>query len=203
MKKIAVLASGSGSNLQALIDQVHGQEGLIAVVLSNRQNAYALERARKTNIPAVFADRKQSTHDSEYDQKILQILHAHDVEAVVLAGYLRILTPILIDAYKNKIINIHPSLIPSFCGDGYYGMRVHRAVYDSGVKITGATVHFVDSGVDTGPIILQQAVSLTGREQPEEIAAKVLEIEHGLLVEAVKLFLTDQIEIVQRRTMIR
>ncbi len=203
MKKIAVLASGSGSNLQALIDQVHGQEGLIAVVLSNRQNAYALERARKANIPAVFADRKQSAHDSEYDQKILQILQAHDVEAVVLAGYLRILTPILIDAYKNKIINIHPSLIPSFCGDGYYGMRVHQAVYDSGVKVTGATVHFVDSGVDTGPIILQQAVSLTGREQPEEIAAKVLEIEHGLLVEAVKLFLTDQIEIVQRRTIIR
>ncbi|MGI6349789.1 MAG: phosphoribosylglycinamide formyltransferase [Eubacteriaceae bacterium] len=200
MKKMAVLASGSGSNLQALIDRVHEKEGLIAVVISNKKNAYALKRAKKADIPAIYADRSQVETDEAYDTDILKILHAYAVDVIVLAGYLRILTPVLTEAYANRIINIHPSLIPSFCGDGYYGMHVHQAVYDRGVKITGATVHFVDSGVDTGPIIMQRAVCLTGNEQPEEIAAKVLEIEHELLVESVTLVLNDQIEIVQKRT---
>ncbi len=200
MKKMAVLASGSGSNLQALIDRVHEKEGMIAVVISNKKNAYALKRAKKADIPAIYADRSQVATDEAYDTDILKILHAYAVDVIVLAGYLRILTPVLTEAYANRIINIHPSLIPSFCGDGYYGMHVHQAVYDRGVKITGATVHFVDSGVDTGPIIMQRAVCLTGNEQPEEIAAKVLEIEHELLVESVTLVLNDQIEIVQKRT---
>lgn len=200
MKKMAVLASGSGSNLQALIDRVHEKEGMIAVVISNKKNAYALKRAKKAEIPAIYADRSQVATDEAYDTDILKILHAYAVDVIVLAGYLRILTPVLTEAYANRIINIHPSLIPSFCGDGYYGMHVHQAVYDRGVKITGATVHFVDSGVDTGPIIMQRAVCLTGNEQPEEIAAKVLEIEHELLVESVTLVLNDQIEIVQKRT---
>lgn len=200
MKKMAVLASGSGSNLQALIDRVHEKEGMIAVVISNKKNAYALKRAKKADIPAIYADRSQVATDEAYDTDILKILHAYAVDVIVLAGYLRILTPVLTEAYANRIINIHPSLIPSFCGDGYYGMHVHQAVYDRGVKITGATVHFVDSGVDTGPIIMQRAVCLTGNEQPDEIAAKVLEIEHELLVESVKLVLNDQIEIVQKRT---
>lgn len=200
MKKMAVLASGSGSNLQALIDRVHEKEGMIAVVISNKKNAYALKRAKKADIPAIYADRSQVATDEAYDADILKILHAYAVDVIVLAGYLRILTPVLTEAYANRIINIHPSLIPSFCGDGYYGMHVHQAVYDRGVKITGATVHFVDSGVDTGPIIMQRAVCLTGNEQPEEIAAKVLEIEHELLVESVTLVLNDQIEIVQKRT---
>ncbi len=200
MKKMAVLASGSGSNLQALIDRVHEKEGMIAVVISNKKNAYALKRAKKAEIPAIYADRSQVATDEDYDTSILKILHAYAVDVIVLAGYLRILTPVLTEAYANRIINIHPSLIPSFCGDGYYGMHVHQAVYDRGVKITGATVHFVDSGVDTGPIIMQRAVCLTGNEQPEEIAAKVLEIEHELLVESVTLVLNDQIEIVQKRT---
>lgn len=200
MKKMAVLASGSGSNLQALIDRVHEKEGMIAVVISNKKNAYALKRAKKADIPAIYADRSQVATDEDYDTSILKILHAYAVDVIVLAGYLRILTPVLTEVYANRIINIHPSLIPSFCGDGYYGMHVHQAVYDRGVKITGATVHFVDSGVDTGPIIMQRAVCLTGNEQPEEIAAKVLEIEHELLVESVTLVLNDQIEIVQKRT---
>jgi phosphoribosylglycinamide formyltransferase-1 len=203
MKKIAVLASGSGSNLQTLIDQIHQKDGLICVVISDRKNAYALERAKQAGIPAVHISRLKYNSDNEYDAEILRILKKYEAQAVILAGYLKILTPLLIDAYKNKIMNIHPSLIPSFCGDGFYGMRVHNAVYEKGVKVTGATVHFVDHGIDSGPIIVQRAVSVEDSDTAEQIQQKVLNVEHNILAEATRLFLQDKIEIINNRAYIK
>jgi phosphoribosylglycinamide formyltransferase-1 len=203
MKKIAVLASGSGSNLQALIDHVHQKDGLICVVISDRKNAYALERAANAQIPAIHISRLKFENNFEYDTEILRVLKEYEAEAIVLAGYLKILTPLLIDAYKNKIINIHPSLIPSFCGDGFYGMKVHDAVYNKGVKVTGATVHFVDHGIDSGPIIVQRAIMIDDEDSAQMIQKKVLAIEHEILVQAVKMFLKDKIEIINNRVYIK
>ena len=203
MKKIAVLASGSGSNLQALIDNVHNKEGAICAVISDRKNAYALERARTAGIPAVHISRLKYSSDEEFDTEIIKTLKECGAEGVVLAGYLKILTPILINSYKNKIINIHPSLIPSFCGDGYYGMRVHNAVYEKGVKVTGATVHFVDHGIDSGPIIMQRAVEISQKDSAEDIQKKVLAVEHDILVKSVKFFLRDKIDIINNRVYIK
>jgi phosphoribosylglycinamide formyltransferase-1 len=203
MKKIAVLASGSGSNLQALIDHIHQKDGLICVVISDRKNAYALERAANAGIPAIHISRLKFENNFEYDTEILRVLKQYEAEAIVLAGYLKILTPLLIDAYKNKIINIHPSLIPSFCGDGFYGMKVHDAVYNKGVKITGATVHFVDHGIDSGPIIVQRAITIDDEDSAQIIQKKVLAIEHEILVQAVKMFLKDKIEIINNRVYIK
>jgi len=203
MKKIAVLASGSGSNLQSLIDKIHKKEGIICVVISDRKNAYALTRAQQAGIDAIHISRLKHKSDEEFDKEILDVLKKYDAEAVVLAGYLKILTPLLIDAYKNKIINIHPSLIPAFCGDGFYGMRVHKAVYEKGVKITGATVHFVDHGIDSGPIIMQKATEILHNDSPEDIQKKVLAIEHEILAVSVKLFLNDKTEIVNNRVYIK
>ncbi len=203
MKKIAVLASGSGSNLQALIDQIHQKDGSICVVISDRKNAFALERAKQAGIAAEYINRLKYDSDLEYDAEVLKVLKKYEAQAVILAGYLKILTPLLIDAYKNKIINIHPSLIPSFCGDGFYGMRVHNAVYAKGVKVTGATVHFVDHGIDSGPIIVQRAVDVKDGDTAERIQQKVLTIEHNILVKAVRLFLQDKIEIINNRVYIK
>lgn len=203
MKKIAVLASGSGSNLQALIDHIHQKDGLICVVISDRKNAYALERAANAQIPAIHISRLKFENNFEYDTEILRVLKEYEAEAIVLAGYLKILTPLLIDAYKNKIINIHPSLIPSFCGDGFYGMKVHDAVYNKGVKVTGATVHFVDHGIDSGPIIVQRAIMIDDEDSAQMIQKKVLAIEHEILVQAVKMFLKDKIEIINNRVYIK
>ncbi|MEL7569897.1 MAG: phosphoribosylglycinamide formyltransferase [Eubacteriaceae bacterium] len=202
MKKIAVLASGSGSNLQSLIDNIHNKDGVICAVISDRKGAYALERANTAGIPAIHISRLKYENDGDYNNEILTVLEQHGADGVVLAGYLKILTPKFIDTYKNKIINIHPSLIPSFCGDGFYGMRVHNAVYEKGVKITGATVHFVDHGVDSGPIIMQKAVEINQDDLPEDIQKKVLEIEHKILVQSVRYFLCDKIDIINNRVYI-
>lgn len=203
MKKIAVLASGSGSNLQSLIDNIHNKDGIICVVISDRKGAYALERAKAAGIPAMHISRLKYENDEDFNNEILSVLKKHGAEGVVLAGYLKILSPKFIDAYKNKIINIHPSLIPSFCGDGFYGMRVHNAVYEKGVKITGATVHFVDHGVDSGPIIMQKAVEIDQNDSPEDIQKKVLEAEHKILVQSVKYFLYDKIDVINNRVYIK
>ncbi len=202
MKKIAVLASGSGSNLQSLIDNIHNKDGVICAVISDRKGAYALERANTAGIPAIHISRLKYENDEDYNNEILTVLEQHGADGVVLAGYLKILTPKFIDTYKNKIINIHPSLIPSFCGDGFYGMRVHNAVYEKGVKITGATVHFVDHGVDSGPIIMQKAVEINQDDLPEDIQKKVLEIEHKILVQSVRYFLCDKIDVINNRVYI-
>ena len=158
MLKIAVLVSGGGTNLQAIIDKI--AEGVItnteiAVVISNNKNAYALERAKQAGIEAVCVSPKDYENREQFNQEFLKTLDSYQVDLVVLAGFLVVIPPAMIQKYENRIINIHPSLIPSFCGTGYYGLKVHEGALARGVKVTGATVHFVDEGTDTGPIILQ------------------------------------------------
>ena len=160
MLKIAVLVSGGGTNLQAIIDKI--AEGVItnteiAVVISNNKNAYALERAKQAGIEAVCVSPKDYENREQFNQEFLKTLDSYQVDLVVLAGFLVVIPPAMIQKYENRIINIHPSLIPSFCGTGYYGLKVHEGALARGVKVTGATVHFVDEGTDTGPIILQKA----------------------------------------------
>lgn len=202
---IGVLISGNGTNLQALIDSVNRGyiNGSIKVVISNRENAYGLTRARENSIEALYINRKEFDSDIEFDLKILDELEKRQVELVVLAGYLKVLSKKFVNHYKNRIINIHPSLIPSFCGKGYYGERVHRAVLEYGVKITGATVHFVDEGADTGPIILQEAVTVDNDDTISTLKEKVLKIEHKLLPMAVKLFCENKLEVIGRKVVVR
>lgn len=202
---IGVLISGSGTNLEALIKSVDKGyiNGKIKVVISNREDAYGLVRAKKNLIEALYINRKEFNSDIEFDLKILDELKKHQVELVVLAGYLKVLSKEFVNHYKNRIINIHPSLIPSFCGKGYYGERVHRAVLEYGVKITGATVHFVDEGADTGPIILQEAVKVDDNDTIDTLKEKVLKIEHKLLPMAVKLFCENKLEVVGRKVVVR
>ena len=193
MVRIAVFVSGSGTNLQSLIDAVN--EGYInaeiSLVVSSKENAYGLERARKANIKAEFI-KDQSI--------ILKRLEEEKIDLIVLAGYLSIVGEELINKYKNKIINIHPSLIPSFSGPGYYGLRVHKKVFERGVKVSGATVHFVSSEVDGGPIILQRAIDISDCKSPEEIQEKILiNIEHKILKEAVKLFVENKLNVINER----
>lgn len=197
MVRIAVLVSGGGTNLQAIIDACAKQEinGEIVLVASNKESAYGLERARKANIKAEFIK----------DEKILiQRLQEEQVELIILAGYLAIVSDKLINLYENKIINIHPSLIPSFCGPGYYGIHVHRKAFARGVKVSGATVHFVSNVVDGGPIILQKAIDISDCESAEEIQSKILNnVEHKLLVEAVKLYCENKIKVENERVIIK
>ena len=166
MLKIAVLVSGGGTNLQAIIDKI--AEGVItnteiAVVISNNKNAYALERAKQAGIEAVCVSPKDYENREQFNQEFLKTLDSYQVDLVVLAGFLVVIPPAMIQKYENRIINIHPSLIPSFCGTGYYGLKVHEGALARGVKVTGATVHFVDEGTDTGPIILQKAVEVPSK----------------------------------------
>lgn len=203
--KIGVLISGSGTNLQSLIDNVENGfiNGEISVVISNKENAYGLERARKHNIPAVFVNQKHYDSFVKFNDAIMDVLEKHNVDIVVLAGYLKMLSHKLIENYKNKIINIHPSLIPSFCGKGFYGLKVHEAAVSYGVKASGATVHFVDEGADTGPIILQETVNVDYSDTAESLQQKVLKIEHKLLPLAVKILCEDRLEVVGRKVRIK
>ncbi len=185
LKKIGVLISGNGSNLQALIDQVHQLDAEIVVVISNKADAYGLKRARAVNIDAIFLDPQDYTNNLSYDQALIAYLKDYQVDLVVLAGYMKIVTAEFVQAFPNAIINIHPSLIPSFCGKGYYGMKVHEKVWESGVKISGATVHFVNECADDGPIIAQKAIQLDDDDSPESIQKKVLVLEHQLLPQVV------------------
>lgn len=189
MLNIAVFVSGGGTDLQSVIDACEkGQiNGRIKLVISNRQNAYGLERAKKAGIETAVVKKD--------DALIVSMLKERDIDLVVLAGYLAILTDTLIDAYPNQIINIHPSLIPSFCGSGMYGMHVHDAVLKRGVKVSGATVHFVSSEVDGGPIIKQVACDISDLETAEDIQARVLEIEHRILPEVVGLYCDGRIKV--------
>ncbi len=202
--KIGVLISGSGTNLQALIDNVENGfiNGEISVVISNKESAYGLERARQHNIDAVFVNQKNYENFEEFNNAIIDELNARDVNLVVLAGYLKILSGSFIETYRNKIINIHPSLIPSFCGKGYYGLRVHEAAISYGVKMSGATVHFVDEEADSGPIILQDAVPVAYNDTAETLQQKVLRTEHMLLPLAVKYFCDGRLEVTGRKVRI-
>lgn len=183
--RMAVLVSGGGTNLQSIIDAVEAGtlSSQIVCVISNKEIAYGLERAREHNIPAYFINPKEE----DFDEKLLRKLQEEKVDLIVLAGYLKILSPDLIRAYKHRIINIHPSLLPKFGGKGFYGIHVHEAVLAAGEKESGATVHYVDEGVDTGEIILQRKVVVETDDTPESLQAKILEqIEHKILVEAIK-----------------
>ena len=197
MIKIAVLVSGGGTNLQALIDaQAAGAfpNGNIELVLASNAKAYALERARATGIEAIVVSRKSYEDPADYDQAVVQALQSRGIDLVVLAGFLSILGKPVIDAYPDRILNIHPSLIPSFCGAGFYGLRVHQAALDYGVKVTGATVHLVNEIPDGGKILLQKAVDVLPGDTPETLQHRVMEqAEWKLLPQAVAM-LCDQLD---------
>lgn len=199
MLKIAVCVSGGGTNLQALIDAIDSHvitDTEITVVISNNKNAYALERAAKAGIEGICVSPKDYQNRDEFNQKFLETLNSYQVDLVVLAGFLVVIPPEMISEYKNRMINIHPSLIPSFCGKGFYGLKVHEGVLDRGVKVTGATVHFVDEGTDTGPIILQKAVLVKENDTPEILQRRVMEeAEWKLLPEAVNLIAHNRIRV--------
>lgn len=200
-KRIAVLASGGGTNLQALLDaQEAGYfDGEIVLVFSNVKNAFALERARTKGIPAIWLSRKNFDSDEAFDRELVSILDENRIDLVVLAGYLRILTPELLRKYRFRVINIHPALLPAFGGKGFYGLRVHQAVRASGERQTGATVHFVDEGIDSGLILLQQAIAIDPTWTAEEIQSEVLKIEHKLLPKAVRAICADKVEIIDNK----
>ena len=195
MKNIAVLVSGGGTNLQSIIDAVEAGKinGQIKLVISNKEGAYGLERAKKHNIRAVF---------EKDEQAIIDIMKENEIDLVVLAGFLKILSPNFTKAFENRIINIHPSLIPSFCGKGYYGLKVHEAAIEYGVKVGGATVHFVDENADTGPIIRQDTVEVFAGDSPQDLQQRVLKIEHKILSQVVADYCDDKIRVVGRRVFI-
>lgn len=195
MLNIAVCVSGGGTDLQSIIDACEAGKinGQIRLVISNRKKAYGLERAHLHGIQAEWI---------KDEDEILKRFEEEKIDVVVLAGYLAIVGDKLIEQYKNRIINIHPSLIPSFCGPGFYGMHVHEAVFKRGVKVSGATVHFVTGEVDGGPIILQRAVDISDLETPEDIQARVLEIEHEILPEAVALYCEGRVSVENERVKI-
>jgi phosphoribosylglycinamide formyltransferase-1 len=188
MLKIAVLVSGGGTNLQAIIDAVEKgkiRDTQIVKVISNKADAYALQRAEKHGIPAQAVVRKDYPDKAAFHEALLAAVDAAGADLIVLAGFLVVLPPEMIRKYRRRIINIHPSLIPSFCGDGFYGLRVHEAVLARGVKVTGATVHFVDEGTDTGPIIVQKAVEVKEGDTPEVLQRRVMEEAEWILLPAV------------------
>lgn len=204
MLNIAVFISGGGTNLQAIINAVKENKinGKIKLVFSNRKNAYGLIRAQNESIDTFYLNRKKFFSSEKYDERILEELERKNIDLIVLAGYLNILSLKLVSKYSNRIINIHPSLIPSFCGDGFYGENVHKAVIKSGVKFTGATTHFVDENVDTGAIILQDVVPVLINDDFETVAKRVLEIEHKILVKTVKAFCDNKIVFKDNRAFI-
>lgn len=178
MFKILVCVSGGGTNLQAIIDSVNQgaiTDAEIVRVISNNRNAYALERAKKAGIPAVCVSPKEYPDREQFNEAFLKAVDEASPDLIVLAGFLVVIPVQLIRRYENRIINIHPSLIPSFCGTGYYGLKVHEGVIARGVKVTGATVHFVDEGTDTGPIIMQKAVAVQEDDTPEVLQRRVME----------------------------
>ncbi|MBE6547800.1 MAG: phosphoribosylglycinamide formyltransferase [Ruminococcaceae bacterium] len=175
--KIAVLVSGGGTNLQAIIDYAkegHIPHGELALVLSDKPGAYALTRAAMNDIPTAVVSKKDCASQAEFEEKMIAELEAHGIEMIVLAGFLCILTENFVKRYPERIINVHPSLIPAFCGKGYYGLKVHKAALDYGVKVTGATVHFVNEVPDGGKIILQKSVMIRKDETPESLQAHVM-----------------------------
>ena len=200
MMKMAVLVSGGGTNLQAIIDAIDSGKitsAEISVVISNNANAYALERAKHHGIEALCVSPKSFSSREEFNQKLLETIQSYQVDLVVLAGCLVVIPEIMVKAYPNKIINIHPALIPSFCGTGYYGLKVHEGVLKRGVKVTGATVHFVDEGTDTGPIILQKAVEVHQDDTPETLQRRVMEeAEWKIMPEAINLIANHKVQVI-------
>lgn len=206
MLRVAVMVSGGGTNLQAIIDAV--QDGKITntelvAVISNNKNAYALERAKQAGIEGVVVSPKDYENREQFNQALVEKVDSLNVDLIVLAGYLVVIPPAMIDKYENRIINIHPSLIPSFCGTGFYGLKVHEAALERGVKVVGATVHFVDKGTDTGPIILQKAVDVEYNDTPEVLQRRVMEqAEWILLPQAIDMIANGKVKVVDGKTVI-
>lgn len=197
MVKVAVLVSGGGTNLQALIDRQQAGSlapGEISLVISSKAGAYALERAQKAGIETMVISKKECGSAEKFDEKLLSALQEHGIELVVLAGFLSILGKRVIDAYPNRIINVHPSLIPSFCGNGFYGLKVHEEALKYGVKVTGATVHFVNEVTDGGSIIFQKAVYVEPDDTPETLQKRVMEQAEWELLPKAAAMLCEQIE---------
>ena len=206
MLKIAVCVSGGGTNLQAIIDAIAAgqiQNTEISVVISNNPGAYALERAKMAGVEGICVSPKSYETREAFNEAFLQTLDSYDVDLVVLAGFLVVIPEAMIQKYRNRIINIHPSLIPSFCGTGYYGLKVHEGVLARGVKITGATVHFVDEGTDTGPIILQKAVAVQQDDTPEILQRRVMEeAEWNIMPQAIDMIARGKISVVDGKVRI-
>lgn len=199
MLKIAVLVSGGGTNLQAIIDAIEKNRitnAKIAVVMSNNKNAYALQRAKDHGIESVCISPKDFDTREAFNQDFLKKIKSYDVDLIVLAGFLVVLPQSFMQEYRNRMINIHPSLIPSFCGKGFYGLKVHEEALKRGVKVTGATVHFVDEGTDTGPIILQKAVEVKQNDTPKDLQLRVMqEAEWVILPKAIDLIANGKITV--------
>lgn len=206
MLKLAVCVSGGGTNLQAILDAIDNQvitNAEVEVVISNNAGAYALERAKNHGIEAVCISPKEYENREEFNKAFLKKLDSYNVDLVVLAGFLVVIPEEMIQKYRNRIINIHPSLIPSFCGTGYYGLKVHEGALARGVKVTGATVHFVDEGTDTGPIILQQSVMIEQDDTPKVLQQRVMEqAEWKILPRAIDLIANGKVSVVDNKVII-
>lgn len=207
MLRVAVLVSGGGTNLQAIIDAVENgavTNTELVGVISNNKNAYALERAKRHGIWAKCISPKDFDTREAFNLALLEQLHELKADLIVLAGFLVVIPEIMIKEYRNRIINIHPSLIPAFCGTGYYGLKVHEAALARGVKVVGATVHFVDEGTDTGPIILQKAVEVEDGDTPQILQRRVMEqAEWKILPQAIHLIANDKIEVTDGKVTVK
>lgn len=197
MKRIAVLVSGGGTNLQAILESERRGEnpnGQVALVVASKPGVYALTRAEQFGVPTAVVARRDYADSEAFDAALLDVLAGHNIDLVVLAGFLSVLGPSVIAAYPNRILNVHPSLIPSFCGPGFYGLRVHEAALARGVKVTGATVHFVNEECDGGPILLQKAVDIQPDDTPETLQKRVMvEAEWKLLPKAIAMVCNDEV----------
>ena len=206
MLRVAVLVSGGGTNLQAIIDRIEDgtiKNTEIAMVISNNPNAKALERAEKHNIPAQCISPKNFESRELFNKVLLDTLLDLNVDLIVLAGFMVVIPPEMIRSFRNRIINVHPSLIPSFCGTGYYGLRVHEAALARGVKVSGATVHFVDEGTDTGPIILQKAVEVKNGDTPEVLQRRIMEqAEWQIMPRTIDLIAAGKVKVVDGHVII-
>ncbi len=206
MLRVLVLVSGGGTNLQAILDSIAEgriRDAEVTGVISNNPNAYALERAKAAGIPGKCISPKSFGTREEFNEKFLEAVDGYRPDLIVLAGFLVVIPPAMISRYRNRIINIHPSLIPSFCGTGYYGLKVHEAALARGVKVVGATVHFVDEGTDTGPIILQRAVEVQPGDTPEILQRRVMEqAEWKILPEAVDLIAHGRVKVIDGRAVV-
>lgn len=202
--KIVVFASGNGSNLQSLIDAMDSGliQGSIEAVISDKNSAFALERAANHGIRPILIDKKAIGNKAEFDRQLMQYMDDIQPQLVILAGFISILPEELVKQYQGKIMNIHPALIPAFCGKGFYGEKVHQAVIEYGVKVSGVTVHFVDEGTDTGPIIIQQALDVLGNDTAETLGKRVLELEHQLIVKAASLYCAQKLKLEGRKVVI-
>ena len=199
MLKIGVLVSGGGTNFQAIVDSIENgyiKNAKIVTLVSSNPNAYALERAKNHNIEGVCIRKKDFENSELYEKALVEHFNTREVDLVIMAGFMVVIGPYFINAFRDRIMNIHPSLIPSFCGNGYYGLKVHESVLEKGVKVTGATVHFVTEETDAGPIILQKAVYIDEYDTPESLQKKVMvEAEWEIFPEAIKLFSEGKIKV--------